>query len=100
MKKKDLKSGMLVKTRNGHLYIVLLNTGMEISGTSDKDVLLGINSEGNISEYGWMSLSGYNDNLENEDADWSIVEVFSTKYADDIGRPECYKSIWKRQNNV
>ena len=31
MKKKDLKSGMIVMTNNGFYYLVLIDTGMSVS---------------------------------------------------------------------
>ena len=39
MVKKDLKSGMLVRTNNNIYYMVLRDTGMETTDYSDKDVL-------------------------------------------------------------
>lgn len=36
-----------------------------------------IGEEGNIGYDGWMTLSAYNDKLEREYKEWSIVEVFS-----------------------
>lgn len=100
MEKKDLKSGMIVKTQNDIRYIVLLDTGMKKSQYSDKDVLVGIDENGNIEKTGWMSLSNYNDNLECENSDWSIAEVLSVKYAEDIGRMHRYRRIWQRSNNI
>ncbi len=46
-----------------------------------------------------MTLSTYNDKLEHEYKEWSIVEVFSVRCAADIGRIVRYRSIWKRQDN-
>lgn len=99
MLKKDLKSGMVVRTNNNNYYMVLIDTGMKASDYSDKDVLLAIDRKGNIGHNGWMTLSNYNDKLEHEDKEWSIVEVFSVRCAADIGRIVRYRSIWKRQDN-
>ena len=66
MVKKDLKSGMVVRTNNNIYYMVLRDTGMEITDYSDKDVLLRIDQKGNIGHDGWLSLSAFNDNLEHE----------------------------------
>lgn len=96
MVKKDLKSGMVVRTNNNIYYMVLRDTGMEITDYSDKDVLLRIDQKGNIGHDGWLSLSAFNDNLEHEYNEWSIAEVFSVRYADDIGRIVWYKSMWKK----
>ena len=106
MRKKDLKSGMIVKTYNGLYYLVLLDTGMEVSERTDKDVLVGINQNGSIKSEGWMALSGYSDSMKLEDEEcedeeceddcWDIVEVLSTRCAADIGNMRYYTSIWKR----
>ena len=48
MVKKDLKSGMVVRTNNNIYYMVLRDTGMETTDYSDKDVLLRIDQKGNI----------------------------------------------------
>lgn len=95
MKKKDLKSGMMVMTNNGFSYLVLRDTGLGNSDYMDRDVLLGISATGKFAS--WMGLSGYNDDLENEDEYYSIAEVFTTDYAENFGRIKCYKSIWKRE---
>ncbi len=100
MLKKDLKSGMVVRTNNNIYYMVLIDTGMETSDHSDKDVLLAIDRKGNIGHGGWESLSAYNEILECENNEWSIAEVFSVRCADDIGRIVRYRSIWKRQDNL
>ncbi|MDE7183531.1 MAG: hypothetical protein K2O40_03430 [Lachnospiraceae bacterium] len=94
MQKKDLKTGMMVKTNNGFLYLVLRDTGMNISDITDNDVLLAISDSGKIYK-GWMGLSSYNDDLEHEDKDYSIAEIFSTKCAANIGSIKHYKTIWK-----
>ncbi|MEZ3494673.1 MAG: hypothetical protein K1W38_20900 [Lachnospiraceae bacterium] len=99
MLKKDLKSGMVVRTNNNIYYMVLIDTGMETSEYSDKDVLLAIDRKGNIGHDGWMSLFAYNEKLECEHNEWSIAEVFSVRCAADIGRIVRYRSIWKRQDN-
>lgn len=96
MKKKDLKSGMIVMTNSGFFYLVLRDTGMNISEYKDVDVLLSISASGNIT-YGWMGLSKYNDDLEIEDELFDIAEVFATDCAVNIGRMKYYKSIWKRK---
>lgn len=96
MQKKDLKSGMMVKTNNGILYLVLRDTGMGISDIKDNDVLLAVDGSGKIYK-GWMGLSSYNDDLTHQDKDYSIEEIFITKYAANIGSIKHYKTIWKRE---
>jgi len=98
MKKKDLKSGMIVMTNNGFFYLVLRDTGMDISEYKDKDVFLGVSASGNIIS-GWMRLSDYSDELENKDNDYTIAEVFVVNRAANIGKIKHYKSIWKRELN-
>lgn len=98
MNKKDLKSGMIVMTNNGFFYLVLCDTGMDISEYKDKDVLLGVSASGNITS-GWMGLSDYSDELENKDDDYTIAEVFIVNRAVNIGKIKHYKSAWKRKPN-
>lgn len=97
MKKKDLKSGMIVMTNDGFFYLVLLDTGVNKSAIHDENVLIGISANGNIMKERWLELSAYSDNLECEEETFTISEVFSTRYAADIGYVKHYKSIWKRE---
>ncbi len=96
MQKKDLKTGMIVMTNGGFFYLVLRDTGMDISEYKDKDVLLSISASGNIG-FSWMGLSDYNNELECEDKDFNIAEVFIADRAINIGRIKYYKSVWKRK---
>ena len=80
---------MIVMTNNCLYYLVLLDTGMDISDVTDKNVLLGIKTNGSI-RYGWMGLSEYNENLEVADEEYSIQEVFTTNCGSDIGKINTY----------
>lgn len=97
MKKKDLKSGMIVMTNNGFYYLVLLDTGMNLSDITDKDVLLGISATGNVKHKGWMGLSSYNEDMETKDEEYSIFEVLVPNCAASIGEVKTYKSVWRRE---
>lgn len=96
MNKSDLKSGMIVRTNAGFLYMVLRDTGMNVSETSDRDILLGITSNGVIRNMGWMNLSGYKDDMTDDDDSFDIVEVFSVAMASEIGDFRHYRSVWIR----
>lgn len=97
MNKNDLKSGMIVMTRNGFLYIVLRGTGMNDSDVSGRDILLGITKEGKIKHIGWMNLSEYKNDLSIEDCDYDIVEVYGVNRAADIGNLKRYTIMWERE---
>ena len=97
MKKKDLKSGMIVMTNDGFFYLVLLDTGENKSAVHDENVLVGISANGNIIKERWLDLSASSDDLECKDETFTISEVFSTRYAANIGYIKLYKSIWKRE---
>lgn len=98
MKKKDLKSGMIVVTNDGFFYLVLLDTGENKSAVHDENVLIGISVNGNIIGEKWLELSAYSDDLKCKgDETFTISEVFSTRYAADIGYIKYYESIWKRE---
>ena len=92
MQKKDLKSKMVVKCRNGNFYLVV------------DDVL--------VKENGFNLISGYSENLlMNGDDEFDIMEIFKIingSYSftndlgmtslefDNIGKSSNLKSIWKR----
>lgn len=65
MKKSDLKTGMVVETRNNEHYLVMLNPDCE-----DRDL---IHFKG-----GFMPLCDYDDDLTIRDGDteWDIVKVY------------------------
>lgn len=107
MNKSDLRTGMLVITRNNNSYYVMLNTGM--SGEC-ADVL--IHRVGN--DMGWMPLRNYSEDLryhdepgqlfdedllpdeEGVDTKWDIMEVYASKHPSGIGIRSHYKLHWKR----
>ena len=95
MKKKDLKTGMVVKLRNGNLYEVML--GVEID--TEKDILRGIRGINGR----WLYLWDYNDDLYDVKGKafekFDIMEVYKPKYyssrLDDFLND--YELLWKRE---
>lgn len=74
MKKSDLRSGDIVKTREGDKYIVLLNTKFY---RSDNLFI-------NLKKGGFLALEDYdNDLLHNYNSDFDIIAVCSKDYAGD-----------------
>ena len=77
MKKSELKTGMIVKLRNGDYYVVMLNTGFTFSSAS-KNVLVGLTKS-----YSWLTLNDYDDYLrmrEEEFKCFDIMEVYQPNY--------------------
>ncbi|HZK00564.1 MAG TPA: hypothetical protein VFC79_11175 [Tissierellaceae bacterium] len=90
MKKEDLKTGMVVKLRNGTVYEVLRDTANEYYG----HILRG---KGN-----WVNLDKYNDDLTDSDyglSSFDIVEVHKSGLCtSNINTfPDIYELIWKRE---
>jgi anti-sigma28 factor (negative regulator of flagellin synthesis) len=70
MKKSDLRTGMLVQTREGYFALVMLNTETE-------DCLV---SDGGSNDRAWCMLDTYNEDLERFGIPSSdIVAVYSSK---------------------
>lgn len=91
MKKSDLKTGMVVETRNGEKYLVMLNTDY-------KDMEL-INFKG-----GYLSLYSYNSELiftEQPFREFDIVKAYSVENSIRwlLSNKECmeFKLIWERE---
>lgn len=97
MKKSDLRSGDLVKTEEGNIYMVLLNTKTEYN---DKDILL------NLETGNYIKLSLYDEYLTNTlYKDCSIKEICSKDYVGDNFRKnnllkhiDNFYSTWKRED--
>ena len=81
MKKSDLKGGMVVKTKNGFLYLVAGNMLLR--------------------DGGWTSLDNYDDDLNNKyKRDIDIIEIYDDYNPHIISRfmsNNPTKSIWKRE---
>ena len=89
MKKKDLKSGMVVVDRKGQVGIILL-------GTSKGDLIGG---GGEWDDRQWKYLRNINDDLtcvDSKDAD--IIEVYGTEYNQIFGTFDLTQlhKIWER----
>lgn len=97
MKKSDLRSGDLVKTEEGNIYMVLLNTKTEIY---DKDILL------NLEIGSYIALSSYNEDLTNKVSEkYSVNEICSKDYVGYNFRKNnllkhigSFYSTWKRED--
>lgn len=99
-----LKSGMIVETRSGSLYLVMLNTDMKNTPVSSTGVLRGIGTSGRLNGHGWMDLNTYKsdltnrDNEEDEDDSFDIDAIYTTSFAADIGMFDHYRKVWDREN--
>lgn len=74
MTKSELQTGMIVKTRNGRRYLVVLNH------MSETDVLFKITEEGRLTGT-WLLLTDYHQNLlynGEYSTDLDIMEIYST----------------------
>ena len=77
--KADLKTGMVVTTRNGRKYIVLLNIEADSNCNHSISILLSQNNDG------WNNLEDYGKNLKmtsnyGENGEWDIVKVEIPNY--------------------
>ena len=61
MRKEDLKTGMRVELRNGHEYVVMLDTNVEDCFSAD---------------HSHMLLSSYGRSLKHNDSAWSVLKVY------------------------
>lgn len=92
MTKKDLKTGMVVKVRNGYMYTVMLGAH---ATHHDADVL--VNLEG-----GYMRMETYGDDLEMLDGNhaYDIMEVYEGVGLDTLmcftDCPTNFRLLWKR----
>ena len=86
-KKSDLKTGMIVKTRIGNRYLVLLNC---ITQEHESEDLL-------MCDGGLISLKHYKNNLTlPQDNDCDIIKIFIADY-DSVDIREKLELIWERK---
>ena len=89
MNKSDLKTGMLVETRDGEIMRVLKNT-------SAGDVMVAL--------YGsWTDLNSFGDDFKHKQvSSVDIMKVFSTIYANMLSSytTSDYKLLWERKENI
>lgn len=84
----DLKTGMIVETRNGDSYIVMRDF------IDDGDVLGGLSDSDNITNT-WTSLDNYNKDMKhNLLPEIDIMSVYAS-YSYNIDKPK--KLLWKRE---
>ena len=84
-KKSDLKNGMVVETRNGHLYFVF--------------------NERLIRKEGWDSLNNWNEDLTTlyDIANYDIIRVFNMDFnkfycLNDLLKKDNLKLLWEEEN--
>lgn len=100
MTKNDLKTGMIVKTRQTGLYLVMKGTGMDETETTNNDVLLAIDDSGRLKR-SWNNFNDYSDDLKIAYDDchgiYDITAVYSPLCTCEIGIFKYYRCIWERQ---
>ena len=97
MTKSELKTGMVVTTKEGHKYRVYRNIATEYNNVSDKgnDVLVGSLAD-------WLRLENYNDNLTHKlykEYDIMKVELVNHPYdfIKDLDNVKIAETLWERQ---
>ena len=98
MKKSDLKTGMMVVTRDKHKYMVMLNVEYDATRKmiESPNVI--------VSEDGWIPLSKYSDDLKvySQFDNLDIVEVYAPLMTASLWRKKLsdkndWKCVWKRE---
>ena len=78
MKKSELKTGYVVRLRNGNDYVVYRGVSIMYNGNHYTDVLVRVVGD----ESSWFSLTDFGDDLLcNEFSEWDIVKVFNITHA-------------------
>lgn len=89
MKKKDLKSGMVVETKNGARLIVLTNC--KTMGHGNQDFCF-------INKRGFLIGDAYGDNLTHlRDSTWDIIKVYNPNVNECTHLMTNLEIIWKRK---
>lgn len=93
MKKEDLRSGMIVETRNRKLGIVLLNT-------TNGDIIGGAGGNENINT--WKPLDSFDDNLSSDFPQCDIVKIYNASSNMYFGTFDTSKlnCIWERPVDI
>lgn len=86
---------MFVRISDGRMYLVLRDTGMSDTGTTGKDVLINIHSNG------WLNLKNYNEDLtyccyDSLEKIFNIQEVYRAMNSIDLCDAKEYVKIWDR----
>ena len=97
MKKSDLKTGMMVVTRDNGKYMVMLNVGYDATRQTQPPNVI-------VSENCWMSLSKYSDDLKvcSGYDELDIVEVYAPLITASLWRKDLsdkidWVCVWKRE---
>ena len=101
MKKSDLKTGMIVETREGNEYIVFINTCKTESNPDINNVLVGQNNK-------WLNLYNYNENMEHINGEFEgvfdIVKVYIPyhpfTFTNITYQKEDRRLIWERDKKI
>lgn len=99
MNKSDLKTGMMVVTRDGDKYMVMLNVEYATEFKESLNVI--------VSEDGWMPLWRFSKDLKlnaNDTSELDIVAVYSPKmtaslWKKNIKDDDYWECIWKREES-
>lgn len=98
MKKSDLKTGMMVVTRDNDEYMVMLNVEFSATGSKPQNFL--------VAKDGWMPLSKYSDDLklgeDEEMPELDIVAVYSplmeaSLWRKNLSDTDDWECVWKRE---
>ncbi len=93
MKKKDLKTGMRAKLRNGIICVVFLNT-------KDGDVLIPLEGT-EFSNWKWAVLDSRDDNLlYSNGSHGDIIEIYDIDYVWNINKQTNGRLLWKREEET
>ena len=86
MEKKDLKTGMIAKTRRNGNYIVLLDCNIK---QECEDVFVGDN--------GFMRIRSYKNNLTYfQDSGYDIMKIFKSNYFSEVVKGNDLTTVWAR----
>ena len=98
MRKSDLKTGMIVVTRDNDEYMVMLNVEFSATGSKPQNFL--------VSKDGWMPLSKYSDDLklgeDEEMPELDIVAVYAplmeaSLWRKNLSDTDDWVCVWKRE---
>jgi len=86
MKKSELKSGMVLETRNGRRYVIYM------------DVDVAARTGG----MGWMRISQWNEDLTSSGRDYDVVAAYRPKYEYRYGStaPLHLTKVWTRESEI
>lgn len=89
-KKNNLKTGMLIETKEGHYYLFFSDPGRK------QDVLKEVGLDGTIKDE-VIKMDTYGDDLTSTDEKQTIISVYNTDDIGNIGDFMTYKLVWERK---